>query len=178
MKTSNMNQSNKTNANLSTQSRARSIRLMEFVCVIVGLMSLVFFSAHCKTKESNKSVFIKPLAGEVAEITQRELSHLEYGQRLLVYVSADWCEPCNVFQSAVESGKLQKEMPFLRFLKFDADEDSERLERDGYGGRMIPRFVKPGEDGKGTDQRFEGSVKGPTAFANILPKLKTLLSEQ
>jgi thiol-disulfide isomerase/thioredoxin len=98
------------------------------------------------------------------------------GRRLVVYVGANWCEPCKYFLSAVESNELPKKLGDLRFLKFDNDEDDERLSQAGYGGQMIPRFVVPGAEGRATKHRFEGSIKGPEAVANIVPRLEALLA--
>ena len=45
------------------------------------------------------------------------------------------------------------------------DKDTARL--DGSGSRMIPLLVVPGPDGRGTDRRREGSVKGDGAGAEM-----------
>jgi thiol-disulfide isomerase/thioredoxin len=97
-------------------------------------------------------------------------------RRLIVYVGATWCEPCKYFLSAVEAEELPEKFGDLRFLKFDNDEDDERLSEAGYGGQMIPRFVLPGDGGKATEHRFEGSIKGPEAVANIVPRLEAILA--
>jgi len=96
-------------------------------------------------------------------------------RRLVVYVGASWCEPCEHFQEAVRTNALPPQFRDLRFLKFDNDIDEERLAAAGYGGQMIPRFVLPGSEGLAGNRRFEGSVKGPEAIANIVPKLEALL---
>src|SRR5690242_12968923 len=59
-------------------------------------------------------------------------------RRLLVYVGAAWCEPCQVFHRAVEAGRLDDELAGVRFLEFDSDIDSKRLAEAGYGGALIP----------------------------------------
>jgi hypothetical protein len=97
-------------------------------------------------------------------------------RRLLIYVSAVWCEPCERFQKAVRSGKLDASFPDLRLLKFDNDRDLDRLTAAGYGGEFIPRFVIPGPDGRGTDQRMEGGTKAEdTVSTSIGPRLRRLL---
>ena len=96
-------------------------------------------------------------------------------RRLLVYVSAGWCEPCERFQAAVRSGKLDASFPDLRLLKFDNDRDLDRLTSAGYGGEFIPRFVIPGADGRGT-RRIEGGTKAEdTVDKVIVPRLAQLL---
>jgi hypothetical protein len=97
---------------------------------------------------------------------------------MLVYVSASWCEPCKYFQQAVNSGKLPDSLKKVTFLKFDHDRDDVRLSEAGYGGRMLPRFVVPGASGFSTDRRFEGSIKGPGAVDNIVPRLEAILQKQ
>jgi hypothetical protein len=96
-------------------------------------------------------------------------------RRLLVYVSAGWCEPCARFQKAVRSGQLDASFPDLRLLKFDNDRDLDRLTAAGYGGEFIPRFVIPGADGRGT-RRIEGGTKAEdTVDRVIVPRLAQLL---
>jgi hypothetical protein len=99
------------------------------------------------------------------------------GERLVVYVGAKWCEPCTHFQEALKSGGLGRDLPDVVFLKFDHDKDEARLEEAGYGGRMLPRFVVPGVYGRASERRFEGSIKGPEAVGNIVPRLKQILSD-
>ncbi len=101
----------------------------------------------------------------------------ESGQRLVVYVGASWCEPCQVFLNALKAGELPTQLADLHFLKFDHDSDEARLEEAGYGGQMIPRFIVPAADGSATERRFEGSTKGPEAMANIVPRLEKILAE-
>lgn len=98
------------------------------------------------------------------------------GRRLLVYVSATWCEPCERFQKALRAGELDASFPGLTLLKFDHDRDLARLQAAGYAGNLIPRFVIPGPDGRGTDQRMEGGTKAEdTVSASIGPRLRRLL---
>lgn len=96
-------------------------------------------------------------------------------RKLVVYVGATWCEPCKRFHEAVERGELDARLAGVRFLEFDSDEHGPALDAAGYGGRLIPRFVRPGDDGRATDQRFEGGIKGDGAVANIMQRLDQLL---
>lgn len=98
------------------------------------------------------------------------------GRDLVVYVGARWCEPCQRFHRAAESGALDAEFPRLSVLEFDLDEDRERLQGAGYSSQFIPLFVMPGDDGRGTSKRFEGAVKGERAVGNIAPRLRAILS--
>lgn len=95
---------------------------------------------------------------------------------MVVYVGASWCEPCEYFLEAIESKALPEKLADLRFLKFDNDADEERLNKAGFGGQMIPRFVVPGEGGAASPHRFEGSIKGPEAVGNIVPRLEAILA--
>jgi hypothetical protein len=98
------------------------------------------------------------------------------GRRLLVYVSATWCEPCERFQKALRAGELDAAFPRLTMLKFDHDRDLPRLQEAGYAGNLIPRFVIPGPDGRGTDRRMEGGTKAEdTVSTSIGPRLRQLL---
>ncbi|MCA9640652.1 MAG: thioredoxin family protein [Polyangiaceae bacterium] len=96
--------------------------------------------------------------------------------RVLVYVGATWCEPCQYFHQAVTEGKLDRELQGVTFVEFDLDQDRDALASAGYASRMIPLFALPDAAGRGTEQRISGSIKGPGATANILPRLDKLLA--
>lgn len=99
------------------------------------------------------------------------------GRALLVYVGATWCEPCQRFHQASTAGEVTGDLPPLRMLEFDLDRDAERLAASGYSSKMIPLFAVPGPDGRGTDLRIEGSIKGSGAVSNIVPRLRALLAQ-
>jgi thiol-disulfide isomerase/thioredoxin len=99
------------------------------------------------------------------------------GRDLVVYVGAKWCEPCQRFHAAANRGDLDGDFPELNILEFDLDEDRERLIAAGYVSKLIPLFVTPAEDGRASDRRFEGGVKGDGAVANIAPRLRKLLAK-
>lgn len=115
--------------------------------------------------------------GDVASIARQEAERARRdGRRLLVYVGAAWCEPCQRFHHAAEAGQIQRGLPPLRMLEFDLDRDGERLSAAGYASKMIPLFAVPGPDGRGDGARIEGSIKGDGAVANIVPRLSALLA--
>ena len=98
------------------------------------------------------------------------------GRDVVVYVGAKWCEPCQRFHDAAERGELDADFPNLTLVAFDLDVDKERLVSAGYVSELIPLFVVPDESGRATSKRFEGSVKGDRAVANIAPRLKQILA--
>lgn len=78
--------------------------------------------------------------GDPAEIAKAEVERAKKdGRALIVYVGATWCEPCQRFHRAAESGEIQGDLPPIRMLEFDLDRDAERLTAAGYGSRLIPR---------------------------------------
>ena len=97
------------------------------------------------------------------------------GRDLVVYVGAKWCEPCQSFHKAAAKGDLDGEFPDLTLLEFDLDADRDRLATAGYVSQYIPLFAMPGPDGHASEKKFEGSVKGDGAVANIAPRLRSLL---
>ena len=97
------------------------------------------------------------------------------GRDLVVYVGATWCEPCQVFHKAAQRGELDGEFPDLTLLEFDLDQDRDRLTAAGYVGQYIPLFAMPDATGRASDKKFEGSVKGNGAVANIAPRLRKIL---
>ena len=117
--------------------------------------------------------------GDIAQFVANELARGETdGYRVIVYVGATWCAPCKQFKSAVAAGSLRAQFGDLRILEFDSDRDDPRLNAAGYGSMMIPLFVLPGSDGRGTDVRFAGAPKGPGAVDIIVPQLTELLAGQ
>jgi hypothetical protein len=97
-------------------------------------------------------------------------------RRLVVYVGAAWCEPCQHFHHAAEEGELDATFPNLTLLVFDADRDRGRLTEAGYRSKYIPLFVLPNEDGTSSAQQIEGGLKGDAAVADIVPRLAELLA--
>jgi thiol-disulfide isomerase/thioredoxin len=99
------------------------------------------------------------------------------GEEVLVYVGADWCEPCQRFHEAVERGELDDRLAGVRFVEYDADRDGDRLTAAGYDGRLIPRFAVPGADGRFGGRKIEGGTKGDGAVEHIMTRLDPLLAE-
>ncbi len=119
-----------------------------------------------------------PPEGEVQEIVQREVERARAdGHRVLVYVGATWCEPCQRFHEAAKAGKVDEAFPGLRLVEFDLDRDRERLASAGYVSRMIPLFALPRFDGTASGEQIEGSIKGPGAVDQIKPRLQALLEK-
>jgi len=119
---------------------------------------------------------VKAPAEDVASTVKKQLEAAKSaGRDLVVYVGATWCEPCQRFHAAAERGELDSAFPGLVLLEFDLDRDGERLAADGYSSQFIPLFVVPNTDGTASPRRFEGSVKGDGAVADITPKLRGIL---
>jgi hypothetical protein len=114
-------------------------------------------------------------AGDVAALVAAQLKQTPPERRLLVYVGATWCEPCERFKHAAAAGQLDAEFGDVDLLVFDADADSERLATAGYVSQLIPLLVWPNADGRASERHIEGSVKGDGAIADMAPRLKGLL---
>lgn len=97
------------------------------------------------------------------------------GRKLIVYVGAPWCEPCVRFHKAAAAGELDAKFPDLRLLEFDHDRHEAALTAAGCVSRLIPLFARPSPDGRCSEQRMEGSIKGEGAVAEISPRLAELL---
>ncbi|NUN15780.1 MAG: thioredoxin family protein [Myxococcales bacterium] len=122
---------------------------------------------------------IIPTDGSLLPVIAAELDAADReGRDLLVYVGATWCEPCKRFHDAVVAGELDDTFPTLRLLEFDHDRDGDRLRDAGYSSRMIPLFVAPDVDGRPTDARHAGAVKGDGAVQFLVPRLKRLLEQR
>ncbi len=117
-----------------------------------------------------------PAEGEVEAAVLDAAAHAgAENRRLVVYVGAKWCEPCQRFHHAAERGELDATFPDVDFLTFDLDRDNERLASAGYVSKLIPLFALPGPDGRASGKQVEGGVKGEGAVASISPRLKGLL---
>lgn len=113
---------------------------------------------------------------EATTLIQRETERARAdGKKLVVYVGAEWCEPCKYFHAAAAAGQLDRDFPSLRLLEFDRDRDEQRLGRAGCLSRLIPLFALPDAEGRCSGRRIEGSIKGPDAVAEIKPRLSALL---
>src|SRR6185503_11571108 len=140
----------------------------------------VLLLSGCRASPTKAGVEILPAPEneDVPTAVQRELSRARAdGRDMLVYVGAAWCEPCQYFHDAAAAGQLDAIFPTLRLLEFDLDRDRERLDRAGYGSKMIPLFALPRPDGTGSGEQIEGSIKGPGAVGEITPKLRGLLEK-
>jgi hypothetical protein len=114
--------------------------------------------------------------GDVAPLVKSARAAAEAGHRsLLVYVGASWCEPCQKFHQAALHGELDRDLPPMTLLEFDADKDVPRLRAAGYGSTYIPMFALPGPDGRSSGRFIEGGIKGEGAAKEIAPRLKKLL---
>jgi hypothetical protein len=148
-----------------------------------ALLALAFLLAACQHSERHGTAhpagpeLIEAGPGPADAVVRTALADAHRdGRRLLVYVSATWCEPCERFQKALRAGELDAAFPGLTMLKFDHDRDLPRLQEAGYTGNLIPRFVIPGPDGRGTARRIEGGTKAAdTVSTSIGPRLRRLL---
>jgi hypothetical protein len=115
--------------------------------------------------------------GDVREAVRRTVAEESGGavRTVVVYVGASWCEPCQRFHEAAQSGKLDTSFPGLTLLEFDLDRDRERLAAAGYVSKYIPLFALPAADGSASGKQIEGAVKGDGALAFIAPRLRVLL---
>ncbi|MGO9833429.1 MAG: thioredoxin family protein [Polyangiaceae bacterium] len=119
-----------------------------------------------------------PATGDVREAVRQALSRASGEKRkVVVYVGATWCEPCQRFHQAAANGELDAIFPDLTLLEFDLDRDRERLGAAGYSSKYIPLFALPGPDGSASGKQVEGGIKGEAAVAYMAPRLKALLGQ-
>jgi thiol-disulfide isomerase/thioredoxin len=144
--------------------------------VSVALIAFAFACGSPRVPARKKVELVTAPPGDVQQLVLKELqSSARDGHKVLVYVGATWCEPCQRFHHAVEAGELDQQFPNLRLLAFDLDRDNERLAVAGYVSQYIPLFALPGPDGRASARTVEGGVKGDAAVAQIAPRLQALL---
>jgi hypothetical protein len=123
-------------------------------------------------------VVAAPVGGDVKPIVRAALADASReARKLLVYVGAAWCEPCQRFHHAAESGALDAIFPDVTLLEFDLDRDAERLQTAGYASKYIPMFALPTPDGAASGRQIEGAIKGEGGVAFLVPRVLALLAE-
>jgi len=119
---------------------------------------------------------LQPEQGDVRSVVKTAaLAAAARQHRLVVYVGATWCEPCERFREAAKAGTLDATFPGLSLLVFDIDRDRARLAAAGYKSQYIPLLVLPNADGSAGPHRMEGGQKGNGAVAQMAPRLAELL---
>jgi hypothetical protein len=119
-----------------------------------------------------------PADGDVDVIVRDSMAKAAVDRRrVVVYVGATWCEPCQRFHHAAERGELDAKFPDVDLLVFDQDRDGARLVSAGYQSKMIPLFALPGPDGRASGKQVEGGIKGEGAVGFMAPRLEKMLAE-
>jgi thiol-disulfide isomerase/thioredoxin len=119
-----------------------------------------------------------PADGNVDDIVRTaQAKAMAEKRRVVVYVGATWCEPCQRFHHAAERGELDAKFPDVDLLAFDQDRDGERLVTAGYRSKLIPLFALPGPDGRASGKQVEGGIKGEGAVGFIAPRLEKMLAD-
>lgn len=120
-----------------------------------------------------------PLPGNVSDgrgFIRGEVERAERdGRKLVVYVGAAWCEPCQAFHRALERGELDGELGGVRFLDFDLDRHGGLLQEAGCTSKLVPLFARPTPEGTCSHRRTEGGIKGDGAVRFMLPRLAEIL---
>ncbi len=163
---------------------------------VLTLLGIFVVSACNGRREDERATATKPAVSAVARSRAKpQVAHrpqpsapLEHfvqqhveeadasGQRVLVYVGATWCEPCQRFHKALESGQLDETLAGTRFVEFDSDRDGAELRAAGYGSKYIPLFAVPDQSGHASGRAIQGSIKGDDAVrADLVPRLLALL---
>lgn len=119
-----------------------------------------------------------PADGDVDAIVRTaQATAMAERRRVVVYVGATWCEPCQRFHHAAERGELDAKFPDVDLLGFDLDHDAERLASAGYVSKLIPLFALPGPGGHASGKQVEGGIKGEGAVGFIAPRLEKMLAD-
>jgi thiol-disulfide isomerase/thioredoxin len=116
---------------------------------------------------SDVAAYLAPL------VTRAQADH----KKLVVYVGASWCEPCQHFHDAATASQLDDQFGDLRIVVFDYDRDDRALAAAGYQSEMLPLFALPNADGRASGKQFAGSIKGNGAVAQIAPNLHHLVDD-
>ncbi|HEU4409368.1 MAG TPA: hypothetical protein VFS43_29180 [Polyangiaceae bacterium] len=93
------------------------------------------------------------------------------GETLVVYVGARWCKPCQHFERALASGKLDASLAGLRLLHVDLDTRGAELGAHGYATKVIPYFVVPTAKGAPSARKFSTEAMGGEVVDQIVAGL-------
>lgn len=127
---------------------------------------------------SGVRVFAFEGGGDLAAfVAERHRQALADERVVVVYVGAQWCEPCRYFHDAVAGGQLDAEFPTLDLVEVDFDANKGAIQAAGYGARLLPTFALPGDDGRGTGVMEQGGIKGPKAVDYLRPRLRALVQK-
>src|SRR5258706_15148400 len=96
--------------------------------------------SHAKPQLAHRSQPAAPLEQFVQQhVEEADAS----GQRVLVYVGATWCEPCQRFHKALESGQLDEALAGSKLIEFGLDRDRSEHRAAVYPPQFIPLFSWP-----------------------------------
>ena len=113
---------------------------------------------------------------DVAALVRDKLAETQAAhRRLVVYVGAAWCEPCQQIHAAILSHRLDADFPDLTLLAFDLDRDATALDKAGYSSELIPLFAIPNADGRSGSKREYGGRKDIDNVPLLTGKLHHLL---
>lgn len=117
-----------------------------------------------------------PASGDLAAYVAGEVKRGEADRvPVLVYVGAEWCEPCRKLHEAAKAGKLDATLGPLRLLEFDADRDGAWLEGAGYKSQLVPLIAKPKADGTSSGVKIEGVKTGQSYLDQLTRGIATLV---
>lgn len=145
------------------------------------LLSLLVVACHRENAPPPPSGHVEVVdapvgTADVAALVRQQLAATQAAhRRLVVYVGATWCEPCQQIHEAILSHRLDGDFPDLTLLAFDLDRDGTALERAGYSSALIPLFAIPGPDGKAGPRREFGGRKEVDNVPLLTGKLHRLL---
>jgi thiol:disulfide interchange protein len=136
-------------------------------------LAQVVAKSHAKPQVAHR---VEPKA-PLEQFVQQHVEEADAsGMRVLVYVGATWCEPCQRFHKALESGQLDEALAGTKFVEFDSDRDASELRAAGYASKYIPLFSVPDQSGHASGRAIQGSSKGDTAVRDdLVPRLLALL---
>jgi thiol:disulfide interchange protein len=119
----------------------------------------------------------RPAGARLEHFVQQQVEEADaQGMRVLVYVGAEWCEPCKHFHEALSSGDLDTVLAGTKLIELDADRDRADLRAAGYASKYIPLFSVPDHSGHASGRAVEGSIKGAAAVKqDLVPRLLSLL---
>jgi thiol-disulfide isomerase/thioredoxin len=163
----------------ATNLHDEALRYAGSVTRSVAVLAVALAAAACSSHARVAGVEIieaPPGVTDVAAFVRNTAARVAAAdRRLVVYVGATWCEPCQQIHAAALAHQLDAELPDLTLLAFDQDRDGAALQQAGYDSPLIPLFALPLADGRAGDRREFGGVHDGDNVTLLKGKLVRLL---
>ena len=95
----------------------------------------------------------------------------------MLYVTADWCEPCRELEPLLKQPALQRLLRGHLLLRVDVDRVGIGSRSIGFQAAAVPAFIAMDDTGRATGRMIDGGAWDETTEANVTAALSGWLSD-